>query len=150
MPTAIRRTSRRTTRGRARRAWVSDCSGISAKPGGPGDRGRGTVRPSQIPTPNPRSPRPCRVALNTAAPMAARLIDALFAVVYLRLLGRSDVGAYTFLVVFTTYLDTLVDFGLNALLAREVPRSPWSASLALRSVSLLRVALWQIGRASCR
>jgi O-antigen/teichoic acid export membrane protein len=77
--------------------------------------------------------------------MAARLIDALFAVVYLRLLGRSDVGAYTFLVVFTTYLDTLVDFGLNALLAREVPRSPSSASLALRIVSLLRVALWLAG-----
>ena len=45
--------------------------------------------------------------------MAARLIDAVFAPVYLRLLGRSDVGAYTFLVVFTTYLDTLVDFGLH-------------------------------------
>jgi len=56
-----------------------------------------------------------RVALNTAAPMAARLIDAAFALIYLRLLGRTDVGAYTFLVVLTTYFDTLVDFGLNAL-----------------------------------
>jgi O-antigen/teichoic acid export membrane protein len=86
-----------------------------------------------------------RVALNTAAPMAARLIDAAFALVYLRLLGRTDVGAYTFLVVFTTYLDTLVDFGLNALLAREIPREPGLARAALRTVSTLRLGLWLVG-----
>jgi O-antigen/teichoic acid export membrane protein len=77
--------------------------------------------------------------------MAARLIDAAFAFVYLHLLGRTDVGAYTFLVVFTTYLDTLVDFGLNALLARQVPRDPGSAGAALRTVSLLRLGLWLVG-----
>jgi O-antigen/teichoic acid export membrane protein len=77
--------------------------------------------------------------------MAARLIDAAFALVYLRLLGRTDVGAYTFLVVFTTYLDTLVDFGLNALLAREIPRDPSIARAALRRVSLLRLGLWLVG-----
>ncbi len=88
---------------------------------------------------------PYRLALNTAAPTAARLIDAAFALVYLRLLGRTDVGAYQFLVVFTTYLDTLIDFGLNALLAREVPRNPAIARKALRHVSLLRLALWLVG-----
>jgi O-antigen/teichoic acid export membrane protein len=77
--------------------------------------------------------------------MAARLIDAAFALVYLRLLGRTDVGAYTFLVVFTTYLDTLVDFGLNALLAREIPRDPAIARAALRTVSVLRLGLWLVG-----
>ena len=77
--------------------------------------------------------------------MAARLIDAAFALVYLRLLGRTDVGAYTFLVVFTTYLDTLVDFGLNALLAREVPRDASIARAALRTVSVLRLGLWLVG-----
>jgi O-antigen/teichoic acid export membrane protein len=77
--------------------------------------------------------------------MAARLIDAAFALVYLRLLGRADVGAYTFLVVFTTYLDTLVDFGLNALLAREIPREPSLARAALRAVSMLRLGLWLVG-----
>src|SRR6187401_710750 len=60
--------------------------------------------------------RTSRHTTRAPAPRAARLIDAAFALVYLRLLGRTDVGAYTFLVVFTTYLDTLVDFGLNALL----------------------------------
>src|SRR5262245_20006357 len=77
--------------------------------------------------------------------MAARLIDAAFALVYLRLLGRTDAGAYTFLVVFTTYVDTLVDFGLNALLAREIPRDPSIARAALRTVSVLRLGLWLVG-----
>jgi hypothetical protein len=77
--------------------------------------------------------------------MAARLIDAAFALIYLRLLGRTDVGAYTFLVVLTTYFDTLVDFGLNALLAREIPRDPAIARAALRRVSVLRLGLWLLG-----
>ncbi len=77
--------------------------------------------------------------------MAARLVDAAFAVVYLRLLGRSEVGAYTFLVVFTTYLDTLIDFGLNALVAREVSRGSVAPSTAFRAVNVLRLGLWLVG-----
>src|SRR5438128_1529253 len=77
--------------------------------------------------------------------MAARLIDAAFAVVYLRLLGRSEVGAYAFVVVFTTYLDTLIDFGLNALVAREVSRGSVSPSAAFRAINLLRLSLWLMG-----
>jgi O-antigen/teichoic acid export membrane protein len=77
--------------------------------------------------------------------MAARIIDAGFAVVYLRLLGRTDVGAYTFLVVFTTYLDTLLDFGLNAVLARDISRRSVGASAAFRVVSGLRLGLWLVG-----
>jgi O-antigen/teichoic acid export membrane protein len=77
--------------------------------------------------------------------MGARIIDAAFALVYLRLLGPSEAGAFQFLVVFTTYLDTLVDFGLNALVAREVSRGRVTAQAAFRSVNLLRVALWLVG-----
>lgn len=77
--------------------------------------------------------------------MAARLIDAAFAVVYLRLLGRADVGAYTFLVVVTTYLDTLIDFGLNALVAREVSRGTVSSHAAFRAINSLRLGLWVVG-----
>jgi O-antigen/teichoic acid export membrane protein len=88
---------------------------------------------------------PRRLALNTAAPIAARLVDAAFAVVYLRLLGRADVGAFTFLVVLTTYLDTLVDFGLNALIAREVSRGNVSPTAAFRAANALRLALWLVG-----
>src|SRR5207253_6660352 len=77
--------------------------------------------------------------------MAARLVDAAFALVYLRLLGRSEVGAYQFLVVFTTYLDTLIDFGLNALVAREVSRGSLAAGVAFRAVAGLRLGLWLVG-----
>jgi O-antigen/teichoic acid export membrane protein len=63
----------------------------------------------------------------------------------LRLLDRADVGQYQFLIVFTTYLDTLVDFGLNTVVARDLPRSPGAARAALRSVSLLRLGLWLVG-----
>jgi O-antigen/teichoic acid export membrane protein len=77
--------------------------------------------------------------------MAARIIDAGFAFVYLRLLGRDEVAWYTFLVVFTTYLDTLIDFGLNALLAREVSRGNVAASVAFRTVNLVRLILWLVG-----
>src|SRR5437870_3250422 len=77
--------------------------------------------------------------------MVARVVDAAFAVVYLRLLGRADVGAYQFLVIFTTYLDTLIDFGLSALVAREVSRGSIVARAAFRAVSLLRLGLWCAG-----
>jgi O-antigen/teichoic acid export membrane protein len=77
--------------------------------------------------------------------MGARLVDAAFAIVYLRLLGRADVGAYAFLVVFTTYLDTLIDFGLNALVARDVSRNPALAHAVQRSVYLVRLGLWLAG-----
>jgi O-antigen/teichoic acid export membrane protein len=86
-----------------------------------------------------------RLALNTVAPMGARLVDAAFALVYLRLLGRADVGAYAFLVVFTTYLDTLIDFGLNALIARDVSRTPASARQVQKTVNLIRAGLWVVG-----
>ena len=75
----------------------------------------------------------------------ARRADAAFALVYLRLLGRTDVGAYTFLVVFTTYLDTLIDFGLNALLARDISRGSVGPSAAFRVVCGLRAGLWLLG-----
>src|ERR1051326_4699974 len=77
--------------------------------------------------------------------MLARIIDAAFALVYLRLLGRTDVGAYQFLVVFTTYLDTLVDFGLNALAAREISRNTVAPRDAFRAINVLRLLLWIVG-----
>ena len=92
-------------------------------------------------TPNPTR----RIAINTVAPTAARVVDAGFALVYLRVLGEAGTGAFQFLVVFTTYLDTLVDFGLNALVAREVPRAPGSDAAAFRGVGLLRLGLWLVG-----
>jgi O-antigen/teichoic acid export membrane protein len=77
--------------------------------------------------------------------MAARVIDAAFALVYLRVLGLAGTGSYQQVVVLTTYLDTLIDFGLNALLARDVPRSPGAAGAAFRAVALVRLGLWLVG-----
>jgi O-antigen/teichoic acid export membrane protein len=88
-----------------------------------------------------------RLALNTAGPLVARVVDAGFALVYLRLLGRPAVGDYTFLVVVTTYLDTLIDFGLNALVARDVARGAVSSAAAFRAVNVLRLGLWLAGLA---
>ncbi|HEX8966543.1 MAG TPA: oligosaccharide flippase family protein, partial [Chloroflexota bacterium] len=86
-----------------------------------------------------------RLALNTLAPVGARVVDAAFALVYLRLLGRTDVGTYQFVVVFTTYLDTLIDFGLNALVAREVARASVAARVAFQAVNAIRLVLWLAG-----
>ena len=73
------------------------------------------------------------------------MFDAAFALIYLRILGSPNVGAYQFVVVLTTLLDTLIDFGLNAIIAREVPRGNVSAQAAFRSVSVLRFGLWLVG-----
>lgn len=77
--------------------------------------------------------------------MAARLLDLAFALVYLRFLRQEGTGAYAFLVVFIAYLDTWLDFGLNALLARDVSRAPGLAGLAFRNVSRVRLGLWVAG-----
>jgi O-antigen/teichoic acid export membrane protein len=86
------------------------------------------------------------VARNALVPMAASLVgkalDLGFAAYYLRVLGQAGTGAFTFLVIFTTYLDTLVNFGLNTLLARDVARVPAAAGSAFRVVSLVRLGLW--------
>jgi len=83
MPTVTRPTVAPYNPSQVRRESVCGYCGISARPGR-----------------TPRSQRPrilCRrIGLNTAAPIAARMVDAGFALVYLRLLGRTDVGAYQF------------------------------------------------------
>ncbi|MBI2755776.1 MAG: oligosaccharide flippase family protein [Chloroflexi bacterium] len=76
------------------------------------------------------------------ASIGARAIDLAFALVYLRLLKPEGVGAYQFLVVLTTYLDTLVNFGLNTLLAREAARAPEKTRGLVVAVLRLRVLLW--------
>lgn len=77
--------------------------------------------------------------------MAARVVDAAFALVYLRVLGQAGTGSYQQLVVLTTYFDTLLDFGLNALIARDVPRAPGIAVGTFGRVALLRLGLWLLG-----
>lgn len=89
------------------------------------------------------------LARNAAIPMAAGIVakalDSLFALLYFRVLGTEGTAALQYLVVLITYLDTLVNFGLNALLARDTARSPEAAWPAFRAVGLLRGGLWLLG-----
>lgn len=77
--------------------------------------------------------------------MVARAFDLAFALVYFRFLREAGTGTYQFLVVVTTYLDTLVDFGLNTVVARDVSRAPSLARASFRAVGLLRIGLWLLG-----
>lgn len=72
-------------------------------------------------------------------------LDLLFALLYLRVLRPEGVAALQYLVIFTTYLDTVVNFGFNTLLARDVSRAPGQAWQAFRTVSLVRLGLWLLG-----
>ena len=89
-----------------------------------------------------------RLGRNALIPLAAnvggRILDFGFALFYLRVL-RDQVAAYQFLVIFVTYLDTLVNFGFNTILARDVARAPGTASAAFGSVARLRFGLWLLG-----
>jgi O-antigen/teichoic acid export membrane protein len=89
-----------------------------------------------------------RVARNAIVPMAASLVgkalDLGFAAFYLRVLGPAGAADYAFLVIFATYLDTLVNFGLNTLVTRDVARVPAVAGSAFRNVSLVRLGLWLV------
>ena len=79
-----------------------------------------------------------------AASVGGKALDFGFALFYLRVL-RDEVAAYQFLVIFITYLDTLVNFGFNTILARDVARAPGTAGAAFGSVARLRVGLWLLG-----
>ena len=87
-----------------------------------------------------------RVGRNSLAPMATSLmnkaVDVAFAMLMLRLLGPENVGKYTFAVVVVGYLDILTNFGLNALLIREVARTPEARHRYLTGSILLRLSLW--------
>ncbi len=89
------------------------------------------------------------LARNALVPMAAGLLgkglDFAFALVYLRVLRDEGTAVFTFLVVFTTYLDTLINFGFNTLLARDVGKNPRVARAAFRAVALTRLGLWLLG-----
>lgn len=87
-----------------------------------------------------------RVGRNSLAPLATslgnRVVDFAFAMLMLRLLGAENVGKFAVAVVFVGYLDILTNFGLNALLIREVAREPAARHRYLTGSLLLRLGLW--------
>lgn len=80
-----------------------------------------------------------------AAGFASKGLDLAFALFYLRVLQPEGAAVFQWLVVFITYLDTLINFGLNTILAREVARSPHLSTAAFVNVSIVRLGLWLAG-----
>lgn len=89
-----------------------------------------------------------RVALNSAGPIAANLLNKLvlfvFAMLTLRVLGPRDAGQYYVAVTIIGFADIFTNFGLNLLTTREVSRRPERASEYLSQTIILRLLLWLI------
>lgn len=87
-----------------------------------------------------------RIARNSAAPIAAQLINKVvdlgFIYIVLRLLGPSGNGEYAFAVNIWLYAKTFTDFGLGVLATRDVARDRGLANEYLGLTTLLRLLLW--------
>ncbi len=87
-----------------------------------------------------------RVAKNSLVPMGLqlvnRLIDFAFAMLMLRILAPELAGRYQFAIVFISYFDILVRFGLGTLLTREVAKDREHENRYFSTVTILRGALW--------
>jgi O-antigen/teichoic acid export membrane protein len=86
-----------------------------------------------------------RVAKNslilTGLNIVARLINFVFAILMLRLLGPEGAGNYYFAVVIVGWFEILMNFGLNTFLTREISRDPAHARTYLLTTSRLRMLL---------
>jgi O-antigen/teichoic acid export membrane protein len=77
----------------------------------------------------------------TGLNMGARLIDFVFALLMLRLLGPEGAGYYYFAVVIVGWFEILMNFGLNTFLTREISRDRANAHTYLAQTSRLRLLL---------
>ncbi|MEP7356470.1 MAG: oligosaccharide flippase family protein, partial [Anaerolineales bacterium] len=86
-----------------------------------------------------------RVAKNSLAPMVLTLfnrgISLAFAAFMLRVLGPADAGKYYYAVVVFGWFEIITNYGLNALLMRDVARDRMHANRYLVNTTLLRLAL---------
>ncbi len=87
-----------------------------------------------------------RVTKNTVAPIALNLInkviDMVFAMLMLRILGPVQSGQYYLAIVIIGWFDIWINFGLNTLATREVARDRDQANRYLSNTVILRSALW--------
>ena len=87
-----------------------------------------------------------RVSKNTVAPIALnlvnRVIDMVFAMLMLRLLGPIDASEYYYAVLLISWLDILTNFGLNTLITREVAKNRADANRYLSNGVVARMLLW--------
>ncbi len=86
-----------------------------------------------------------RVAKNSLAPMVLTLfnrgIALAFAAFMLRVLGPADAGKYYYAVVIFGWFEIITNYGLNALLMRDVARDRAHANRYLVNTTILRLAL---------
>lgn len=86
------------------------------------------------------------VAVNSAGPMAASLVnkavDFVFAMLMLRVLGSENAGNFYYAVAVIGFAEIFTNFGLNLLTTREVARDPDRASWYLSSTTTVRLLLW--------
>ena len=86
-----------------------------------------------------------RVAKNSLTPMAFnlvnRVIDFVFAMFYLRVLGPADVGNYTTAIVIVGWFDIWTNFGMNTWLTREASRDRDRANRYLSNTMVFRIVI---------
>jgi O-antigen/teichoic acid export membrane protein len=80
-------------------------------------------------------------AILTGLNIVARLIDFVFALLMLRVLGPVGAGNYYFAVVIVGWFEILMNFGLNTFLTREISRDKGHATTYLAQTSRLRMML---------
>ncbi len=87
-----------------------------------------------------------RVAKNALTPMVLslvnRVVDMAFAMLTLRILAPQGAGRMQFAVNFIGYFETLVFFGLGALLTREMSKHKREAKRYVSNSVVLRFAIW--------
>ncbi len=85
------------------------------------------------------------IAKNSMAPMALnlfnKLIDFAFAMFYLRVLGTDNNGAYAQAIGLALWFDIVANWGLDALIVREVAQDRSQAGRYLFNTTLLRLGL---------
>ncbi len=90
-----------------------------------------------------------RVARNSSVPVMLNLFNrgmdfAYAALLLLRILGPANAGDYSSAIVIYTWLEILVNFGLDAIMIREVARTPQESARYLYNTALLRLRLWLV------
>lgn len=88
-----------------------------------------------------------RVARNSTMPVALNLFNRGMDFVYaalllLRILGPANAGDYSSAIVIYTWLEIVVNFGLDAILMREVARTPQESARYLYNAAMARIRLW--------
>ena len=87
-----------------------------------------------------------RVAKNALTPMALsllnRVIDMAFAMLSLRILAPEGAGRFGFAVSFIGYFETVVLFGLGALITREMSKQREQANRYVSNSVVLRLLVW--------